>query len=218
MPENFPNPLHHSGVVAVLVIDAVEDAVPTARALLEGGIKSIELTLRTPVAMEGLRRILAEVPEVTVGMGTVLTPAQVHEVRSAGAAFGVSPGMNPRVVAEARHIGLPFAPGVCTPSDIELALEQECRILKFFPAQASGGLAYLRSVAAPFLHLGVKFIPLGGIDIEEAGAFLREPCVQALGGSWLAPRAWISRKDWAGITANAKAATALVARVRGGLS
>ncbi len=144
------NRLHRAGVIAVLVIDDADDAVPLARALITGGVDCIELTLRTPIAIDAMKRIRVEVPEMFVGAGTVLTPEQVNEVKAAGAAFGVAPGMNPRVVAEARRIGLPFAPGICTPTDIELALEQDCRLLKFFPSEPSGGLAYLRSIAAPY--------------------------------------------------------------------
>ena len=214
----LPQRLHRSGVIAVLVVDAADDAVPLARALLAGGVDCIELTLRTPVAMAALRRIRAEVPELVVGVGTILTPQQVNEVHAAGAAFGVAPGMNPRVVAEARRVGLPFAPGVCTPTDIELALEHACRLLKFFPAEPSGGLAYLRAIAAPYAHLGVKYIPLGGVSLANAEQYLKEPAVHALGGSWLAPRELIQRQDWAAITANASAATAIVQRVRGGAS
>lgn len=208
--------IYCSGVIAVLVVDAADDAVPLARALLAGGVDCIELTLRTPVAMAALRRIRAEVPELVVGVGTILTPQQVNEVQAAGAAFGVAPGMNPRVVAEARRVGLPFAPGICTPTDIELALEHDCRLLKFFPAEPSGGLAYLRAIAAPYAHFGVKYIPLGGVSLGNAELYLKEPAVHALGGSWLAPRELIQRKDWAAITANASAATAIVQRVRGG--
>ena len=208
--------LKGTGVLAVLVIDDAADAVPLACALVAGGIDCIELTLRTDAAMEALRRIRAEVPGMLVGAGTVLTPEQVNEVKEAGAAFGVAPGMNPRVVAEARRIGFPFAPGVCTPTDIELAIEQGCRWLKLFPVEASGGLAYLRSIAAPFLHLGIQFIPLGGVSMANAEAYLREPSVLALGGSWIAPRELIQRKDWTGITANASNVSAMVERFRGG--
>lgn len=207
--------LKGTGVLAVLVIDDVADAVPLARALLDGGIDCIELTLRTEAAMKSLRLICDEVPEMIVGAGTVLTPRQANEVKEAGAAFGVAPGMNPRVVAEARRVGLPFAPGICTPTDIELAIEQGCRWLKFFPSELSGGLAYLRSIAAPFLHLGIQFIPLGGVSAANAETYLREPSVLALGGSWLAPRELIQRKDWSGITANARDVSAIVKRVRG---
>ena len=210
--------LYRTGVIAVLMIDDANDAVPVAHALLAGGVDCIELTLRTPAAMEALRRLRAEVPAMTVGVGTILTPQQVNEVKAADAAFGVAPGMNPRVVAEARRAGLPFAPGVCTPTDIELAIEQGCALLKFFPSEPCGGLAYLRTIAAPFAHLGVKYIPLGGVGASNAEHYLKEPSVHALGGSWLAPRDLIQRKDWNAITTNAREASSIVKRVRGGAS
>lgn len=214
--DTFHSTLYHAGIIAVIVIDDADNAVPAVKALRAGGVNCIELTLRTTAAMEALLRIHTEMPEMLVGAGTLLSPAQVKEVKMGGAAFGVAPGLNPRVVAEARRIGLPFAPGVCTPTDIELAIEQGCRILKFFPAEPSGGLAYLRTVAAPFAHLGIRYIPLGGVTAENAELYLREPSVLALGGSWLAPRELIQRKDWQIITKNAREASAIVKRVRGG--
>jgi 2-dehydro-3-deoxyphosphogluconate aldolase/(4S)-4-hydroxy-2-oxoglutarate aldolase len=124
--------------------------------------------------------------------------------------------MNPRVVDAAREAGLSFAPGVCTPTEIELAVEAGCRVLKFFPAEPAGGLAYLRAIYAPFAHLGLRFIPLGGVDLTNAAAYLREPSVGALGGSWLAPKDVIARGDWAAITGAARAARAVVEQTRGG--
>lgn len=214
--EEIQSRLYRTGVVAVLVIDRAEDAVPVARALLAGGIDCIELTLRTNAAMDALRLIRDQVPEILVGVGTILTPQQVRDVHAAGAAFGVAPGLNPRVVAEAARIGLPFSPGICTPTDIELALELGCRVLKFFPAEPSGGLNYLRSVAAPYAHLGVKYIPLGGVSAANAEQYLKDPSILALGGSWLASREVIERQDWQAITASAAEASAIVRRVRGG--
>lgn len=206
--------LHRSGVIAVLMVGDAKDAVPLAQALLAGGVNCIELTLRTDAAMQSLRRIREEVPEMQVGVGTILSPQQVHEVKEAGATFGVAPGMNPRVVQEAKSVDLPFAPGVCTPTDIEMALEQGCRILKFFPSEPSGGLAYLRTIAAPFAHLGVKYIPLGGVSASNAEPYLRDSNVLALGGSWLGPQALVAQKDWAAITRLAKEASEIVKRVR----
>lgn len=216
-PEELQDHLYQTGVIAVLMLDEAEDAVPVAQALLAGGVDCIELTLRTPAAMEALKRVRAEVPDIKIGVGTILNPEQVLAVKEAGAAFGVAPGMNPRVVQAARHAGLPFAPGVCTPTDIELAVEQGCRLLKFFPSEPSGGLAYLRTIAAPFAHLGVKYIPLGGVGASNAEAYLTEPAVQALGGSWLAPREMIRQKDWQRITANAAEVAAIVKRLRKGV-
>jgi 2-dehydro-3-deoxyphosphogluconate aldolase / (4S)-4-hydroxy-2-oxoglutarate aldolase len=206
--------LFAGGVVAVLVVDEVEDAVPLARALLDGGIGAMELTLRTPAGLEAVRRISDEVPEMLAGAGTVLTIDQLHAVQSAGAAFAVAPGMNPRVVAEAAQIGLSFAPGICTPSEIEQALEFGCRYLKFFPCEASGGLAYLRNIAAPYAHLGLKYIPLGGLNAKNMAEYLREPMVAALGGSWIAPRELIQAKDWSGIKERAAEAATIARSVR----
>lgn len=216
----FPVPLqerlHQAGILAVLILDNADDAVPLANALFEGGIRAMELTLRTPAALDALRRIRAEVPDMIAGAGTLLRPEQVDDAQAAGAAFGVAPGCNPRVLEHALGCGLPFAPGVCTPTDIEIALEANARLLKFFPAEPCGGLAYLRTIAAPFAHLGVKFIPLGGVGPGNAEAYLSEPSVLALGGSWLAPRNLVQRRDWEAIRANARDAADLVARVRGG--
>lgn len=218
MPDVFPVDLsarlYRSGVLAVLMLDEAEAAVPVAEALMEGGVDAIELTLRTPVALDCVRRVRAALPSMLVGVGTILTPAQVNEALEAGASFGVAPGMNPRVVAEAMRVGLPFAPGVCTPTDIELALEQGCTRMKFFPSEPCGGLPYLRTIAAPFAHLGVQYIPLGGVNAANAEAYLREPAVLALGGSWLAPREVILAKDWTRISANAHEVMETVRRVR----
>jgi 2-dehydro-3-deoxyphosphogluconate aldolase/(4S)-4-hydroxy-2-oxoglutarate aldolase len=206
----FPQPLQaqlrRARVIGVLVIEDADSAVPLARALLAGGITAMELTLRTPAALEALRRIKAEVPDMLAGVGTILTPAQVNEALAAGAAFGVAPGLNPRVVAEAGRVGLPFAPGICTPSDIELAVEQGCRLLKFFPAEPSGGIGYLKSMTAPYAHLGLEFIPLGGLTGENFTSYLALTDVPAVGGSWIAPPKLIQRRDWDAIRENARRA------------
>jgi 2-dehydro-3-deoxyphosphogluconate aldolase/(4S)-4-hydroxy-2-oxoglutarate aldolase len=206
--------IHSAGVIAVLIVDDATHAVPLARALLEGGVTIMELTLRTPEALECLRRIRAEVPEMTAGVGTILSPDQVDEVVEAGAAFGVSPGTNPGVIRRAAERDLPFSPGVATPSDIEQALALNCRLLKLFPAEASGGLEYLKSMAAPYLHLGVRFIPLGGIHMRNLGAWLCNPLIAAVGGSWLAPREDIREEQWDRIRTHAREAAQLVANIR----
>lgn len=202
------------GVIAVLVVDRAEDAAPLARALLAGGVGVMELTLRTPAALDALRSIRSEVPEMIAGVGTILTPAQVGEAVEAGAAFGVAPGCNRRVVDAAREAGLAFAPGVTTPSDIESAVEAGCRLLKFFPCEVSGGLPYLRNIAAPYAHLGLKYIPLGGLNEKNMATYLADPLVAALGGSWLAPREMISAGDWPGITARCRAASDIIQSTR----
>lgn len=203
-----------AGVIAVLVIDRAEDAVPCAKALVEGGISVMELTLRTPAAIEALRRIKADVPEMTCGIGTILTPDQVREVKEAGAVFGVAPGFNPRVVDTAREAGLSYAPGIATPSELELAVERGCRLLKFFPAEPSGGMPYLKSMAGPYKHLGLSFVPLGGLRPTNAGDYLESPLVAAVGGSWIAPRDLIAQQDWRAIAANAREAARLASGIR----
>jgi len=199
-----------SGVVAVLIVDRVEDAVPLAEALLEGGVDVMELTLRTPAALDALKAIRKAMPGMVAGVGTILTPAHVQAAKDAGAAFGVAPGTNPRVLQAAADLRLSFAPGIATPSDIEAALEHECRVLKFFTCEASGGLSYLKNIAAPYAHLGLKYIPLGGVNEKNMATYLAEPLVGALGGSWLAPRDLIQSGDWAKIRANAAAAVEII--------
>jgi len=210
--------LASASIVAVLIIDGAEDAVPVAEALLTGGVTAMELTLRTPAALDGLREIKRAVPEMLAGIGTVLTPEQVAQVIDAGGEFAVAPGMNPRVVEAALAAGLPFAPGICTPSDIERALEYNRRLLKFFPAEPSGGLAFLRVIAAPYAHLGVKYVPLGGVTVQNLADYLREPAVGGIGGSWLAPRDVIRDRGWPQITAAARNAIAIRDEVRSGVS
>ncbi len=218
MSTQFPDELscriHRAGTIAVLVVDRVEDAVPLARSLLAGGVNVMELTLRTPAAIDALRCIRAEVPQMVAGIGTILQPPQVRDAAAAGAAFGVAPGMNPRVVAEARRLGLPFAPGVVTPSDIEQALECDCRLLKFFPAEPAGGLRYLKAIAAPYAHADIRYIPLGGLTLDNLERYLADPLVHAVGGSWLAPRDLIQSRDWPQISENARRAAEIVRTVR----
>jgi 2-dehydro-3-deoxyphosphogluconate aldolase/(4S)-4-hydroxy-2-oxoglutarate aldolase len=200
----------------VLVVDELAHAVPLARALLDGGVDAMELTLRTPVALNALQTIRAEVPGMLPGVGTVLTPEQARLAADAGAAFGVAPGMNPRVVRAANDVGLPFAPGVSTASDLEAAVELGCREMKFFPAEPTGGIAYLNSLAAPYAHLGVRFVPLGGLKPENVRGYLSSPLVLAVGGSWIAPRHLIQQEDWDAIRASAAQARTIADEARQG--
>jgi 2-dehydro-3-deoxyphosphogluconate aldolase/(4S)-4-hydroxy-2-oxoglutarate aldolase len=206
--------IDESGVVAVIVIDEVKHAVPLAQSLLNGGVDAIELTLRTPAALEAGRAIKNQLPEMTLGFGTVLTPDQVKAVVDVGADFAVAPGCNPKIIAEAHQQGLPFAPGVMTPSDIEIAIEHGCQVLKYFPAETTGGMAHLKSMAAPYLYLGLKFVPLGGLNLENARTYLESPLITAVGGSWLAKRPVIQAEDWDTITQNAQAVRALISEIR----
>jgi 2-dehydro-3-deoxyphosphogluconate aldolase/(4S)-4-hydroxy-2-oxoglutarate aldolase len=183
-------------------------AVPLAKTLWEAGIRAIELTLRTPTAFDSLAAIRRECPEMCVGLGTVLTPAQVDRAVEGHADFAVAPGLNSRVVEAARESDLPFAPGIATPSEIEAALELGCRTLKFFPAEPSGGVRYLTSMAAPYAHLGVSYLPLGGLNAENFTRYLSLEIVSAVGGSWIAPRLLIQGQDWKAIGENARTAMA----------
>lgn len=207
----FPEPLlekiREQKIIAVVVIDDAEAAVPLAHALLDGGISAIELTLRTPSALESLKNIREQCPEMTAGLGTLISTTQVKQAAAAGAAFAVAPGLNPNVVQAAQACGLPFAPGIVTPSDIECAYELGCRLLKFFPAEPSGGIAYLNSMAGPYAHLGIEYIPLGGLDENNFTSYLALKSVPAVGGSWIAPRELIQKKAWSTIADNARRAT-----------
>jgi 2-dehydro-3-deoxyphosphogluconate aldolase / (4S)-4-hydroxy-2-oxoglutarate aldolase len=183
-----------SPVIPVAVIDDADTAVPVARALLAGGVAIIEVTLRTPAALDAIRRIAAEVPEISVGAGTVTTPAQLDEASSAGAQFVVSPGCTPRLRAAMIASGLPCLPGAATVSEMLTLLEHGFTELKFFPATAAGGLAYLKSVAGPLP--GLRFCPTGGITPQTAPDFLALPNVACVGGSWLTPAPALAAGDW----------------------
>jgi 2-dehydro-3-deoxyphosphogluconate aldolase/(4S)-4-hydroxy-2-oxoglutarate aldolase len=215
MNDEFCNKLYQSGVIAVLVIDDVKDAVPLARALLKGNVDIMELTLRTPAAMDALQEIKNNVPEMMVGIGTVLTSDQVKQITKLGAEFGVAPGLNTDIVKTAQKEGLPFSPGIVTPSNIECAIELGCNVLKYFPAEPSGGLAYLKSMANPYNHLGLKYVPLGGLNQDNFKAYLEFPSILAVGGSWIAKRDLIKKNDWKTITNNAQQASHVVKNLRG---
>ena len=206
--------MHQTGVIAVLVVDDPRRAVKVARALLAGGVSIMELTLRTNAALECLKAITSEVPEMMAGAGTIIIPEQVDQVVNAGATFAVSPGTNPVVIRRAIELGLPFAPGVVTPTDIDVAVQAGCRELKFFPAEQSGGLNMLSAIKAPYAHLGLKYIPLGGVTTSNLESYLKDPDVLAVGGSWLAKKDTIDAERWDEITKAAREASAIVEKVR----
>lgn len=196
-------------IIPVIVIDDPNDALPLARALCDGGLPCAEITLRTPRALESLRRIASELPEMFVGAGTVLTPAQAADARRAGAKFAVAPGFNPAVVDHCQSIELPVFPGVATPTEIEMALGMELSVLKFFPAEPMGGLAYLKAVAGPYT--GVRFMPTGGIGPANLASYLGFSRVVACGGSWMAPNDWIAAKQFDRVREATREGVAIVA-------
>ena len=202
--------LERSGVVAGFAVDQLEHAVPIAKALLAGGIDAIELTLRTDAALGAVKAIADHVPDILLGVGTILTPEQVVQVKEAGAHFGVSPGMNPRVISAAAGSDLPFAPGICTPSDLEAAIELGCRFVKFFPAEASGGVKFLKSMAAPYRHLGIRYFPLGGLNADNMMDYLTLDNVPTIGGSWIVDKVLVENNDWDGLSARAAEVKGLI--------
>jgi 2-dehydro-3-deoxyphosphogluconate aldolase/(4S)-4-hydroxy-2-oxoglutarate aldolase len=199
-------------LVPVGVIHRVEDAIPLAEALLAGGMDILEVTLRTPEAETCIRDIRRKYPAMLVGAGTILDPAQVGRCLDAGAQFGVSPGLNEAVVRQAQERALPFIPGVMTPSEVERALALGCPLMKFFPAEAAGGIKMLQALAGPYAHAGVRFIPLGGIHAGNAGDYAALPMVAAIGGSWMLEHKLVAGNNWARITQLVREARALVAQ------
>ena len=197
-------------VIPVLTIERVADAVPLARALVKGGLPVLEITLRTATALEALRLIAAEVRDAVVGAGTVLNTRQLTQATQAGARFVVSPGCTPALAQAVNASGMPFLPGVQTVSEAMALTEQGFRLLKFFPADASGGLGWLKAVAAPLA--GLRFCPTSGINAETAPTYLALGNVACVGGSWVAPREAVAAGDWARVERLAAAASALKRR------
>ncbi len=199
--------LNRSPVVPVVVIDEVAHAAPLARALVAGGLPVIELTLRTPVALDAIRAIADEVPEILVGAGTVCTPGQAKAAHDAGAQFLVSPGATPELLAGMFDTGLPFLPGTATVSEVLAMLELGLTEMKFFPAEASGGAAYLKAISSPVP--AARFCPTGGITAGSAGRYLALPTVGCVGGSWLTPADALAVGDWDRVETLAREAAAL---------
>ena len=197
-------------IVPVVAVDSAEEGLRLCEALIAGGLPVAEITFRTGAAEATIREVAKRFPEMILGAGTVLTVDQVRRAADAGARFAVAPGCNPAIIAAAKNAGLPFAPGVCTPSDIERALECGCRMMKFFPAEASGGVPMLKALIGPYGHLGVRFCPTGGISVANLASYLALPQVAFVGGTWIAKKDLVAAGDWAGITK--LAADALAAR------
>lgn len=194
-------------VIPVVVVDEVDQAVPVARALVAGGIPVIELTLRTPVALDAIRAIAAEVPDITLGAGTVTSAGLAKQAADAGAQFLVSPGCTPLLLSAMEETGLPFLPGTATVSEALAVLETGHQAMKFFPAEASGGVAYLKSL--PTVIPDARFCPTGGVSAASAPSYLALLNVGCVGGSWLTPKDALAAGDWDRVTALAAEAAAL---------
>lgn len=196
-------------VVPVLIVKELEHAAPLARALVAGGLKALEVTMRTPVALDAMRAMAEAAPEAVVGAGTLRSPKDVKAAVAAGARFGVSPGISHDVLDSADDEGLAMLPGVATPSEAMAGAERGLEYLKFFPAEANGGAPVLKAWASPLA--GLKFCPTGGVGPDNALSYLSLGNVVCVGGSWIAPQNLIDAGDWEGITSLARAATALSA-------
>lgn len=194
-------------VVPVIVLQHVEDAVPLANALVAGGVRTLEVTLRTPVALDGIRAMRKAVPQAVVGAGTITDPEELQRAIEAGAQFGVSPGATPALLEAVRASGLPFLPGSMTPSDVMLRRDAGFKAMKLFPAQQAGGIGLLKALGSVFADL--RFCPTGGIDLKSAPDFLALPNVACVGGSWLAPPELVAQAQWARISELAAAASRL---------
>src|SRR5579871_4800026 len=214
MSEEIFSRIAQLGVVPVITIENADAAIPLADALIESGLPVAEITFRTAAAAEAIRRISRERPKLIVGAGTVLTAANLEAAKASGAAFAVAPGLNPETVKQAQAIGLPFMPGIATPTDIELGLSLGCKYLKFFPAEALGGVGMIEALSAPYKHTGLRFMPTGGVNTNNLEAYLKVETVAAVGGTWIAKKEDLANGKWDEIRNRCKAALEIVAKVR----
>jgi 2-dehydro-3-deoxyphosphogluconate aldolase/(4S)-4-hydroxy-2-oxoglutarate aldolase len=201
-------------IVPVVVLDHEEQAEPLAEALLKAGLDIMEITFRTAAAEGAIKRIAKRFPEILLGAGTVLGVAQLQRAADAGASYALAPGLNEVVVSAAEKAGVLMFPGVMTPSEVEKALSMNCHILKFFPAEAAGGVTMLKALEGPYSHTGVKFLPTGGIDLNNMRTYLERPSVAAIGGSWIVEKKLIAAKEWGKIEQLTRDALALAAAVK----
>jgi len=200
-------------IVPVIVLDHEEQAEPLAESLLKAGLDIMEITFRTAAAEGAIRRIAKRFPEILLGAGTVLGADQLKRAADAGASYALAPGLNESVVNAAEKAGILMFPGVMTPSEVERALSMNCRILKFFPAEAAGGVTMLKALEGPYSHTGVKFLPTGGIGLNNMRTYLERPSVAAIGGSWIVEKKMIMAKDWGTIEQLTRESLALAASV-----
>ena len=200
----IPDQLRHNPVLPILNLADQETALHVVEALIAGGIKALEITLRTPAALDALRAVRKEFRELTLGAGTILDKEQIKKVFDSGIDFGVSPGWDDDIWIQAQSLGFHLFPGILTPTELTRAQKAGCRSLKVFPIEPVGGINYLKSLIAPFRSLGMKYLPTGGISKGNVAPYLAEETVLAVGGSWMAPPALIEKKDFRAITELAK--------------
>ena len=201
--------LKRAGIIPVIVIEDEAQAVPLARALVKGGLPVLEVTFRTKAAAGAIAAIAREVPEAVVGAGTLLTPEMVKAAKAAGATFGVAPGFDPVVVQAAKDADLPFCPGVATASELSQALTAGAPMVKFFPAEAAGGVKMIKNLLGAFRFTGVKFMPTGGVNLSNVGEYLAVPEIVCCGGTWIVPKDALKAGDWAAIEKLAADAAAI---------
>ena len=207
---NMIETLGKAGVIPVIVIEKEEQAVPLAKALVKGGLPVLEVTFRTTAAAAAIAAIRKEVPEAVVGAGTVLTVEMLRAAKAAGAVFGVAPGFDPAIIAEAKAQDFPFCPGVATASELSQALTAGCKMVKFFPAEAAGGVKMIKNLLGAFRFTGVKFMPTGGVKPENVSDYLAVPEIVCCGGTWIVPKDALAAGDYAAIEKLAAEAAAIV--------
>ena len=207
---NMVETLGKAGIIPVIVIEKEDQAVPLAKALVNGGLTVLEVTFRTSAAAAAIAAIRREVPEAVVGAGTLLTVEQLKAAKAAGATFGVAPGFDPVVIAAAKAEGLPFCPGVATASELSQALTAGCKMVKFFPAEAAGGVKMIKNLLGAFRFTGVRFMPTGGVNLSNVADYLAVPEIACCGGTWIVPKDALAAGDYAAIEKLAADAAALV--------
>lgn len=213
---NIVETLGGAGIIPVIVIEREEQAVPLARALVKGGLPVLEVTFRTKAAAAAIAAIRREVSEAIVGAGTVLTVEMLRDAKTAGAVFGVAPGFDPAIVAEAKAQDFPFCPGVATASELSQALTAGCGMVKFFPAEAAGGVKMIKNLLGAFRFTGVRFMPTGGVNLANVADYLAVPEIVCCGGTWIVPKDALARGDYEAIEKLAADASALVRQMRSG--
>ena len=212
---NIVETLKSAGIIPVIVIEKEEQAVPLAKALVKGGLPVLEVTFRTKAAAGAIAAIKREVPEAIVGAGTILTVEQLRAAKEAGAVFGVAPGFDPVIMAAAKAEQIPFCPGISTASELSQALTAGAPMVKFFPAEAAGGVKMIKNLLGAFRFTGVKFMPTGGVNLSNVGDYLAVPEIVACGGTWIVPKDALAAGDYDAIEKLAADASALVKKIRG---